>query len=835
MLKHIVGIVVGVLWVATFGARLDAGVANVWNFSGDLATTYGPGGMYYMDEDDAAHDPPGIPTGNSDYRTGSPPVGHVDTRTLTSFGTASIGGADFGYMTFPKATDRWTGYYVGHTYGATPAGGLSQYTMMFDLRVPQSSFTNDNWMALFETNSTNSTSGDLFVGLSGSYQGAIGVGTAGPIGYSTAGVIQPDTWHRVAWVYDQSKTVNPDNRTASIYVDGVLVHQSPAEFMTESRFRPHHTGATGSSTIINPMQGFFLATSGNSGENSSADLASFLFVDRPMTQLEVQSLGAPSANGLLDAVSPAPGVNAVHALSPTHFYRLNETTADTTTPSVIDSGGVPITALHTGDFTEGNAVVGANGVWLPGFEKGNVGIFHNDKGVVNLGSGSAFGAETMTVSLWFKVANPTFDGTFADRLFQNNNDANAFQIAIWEDHGLAIATGPSSADDLWLPESVVNLRDGRWHHVVAVRNGRNVNEARLYVDGVDYTSELVDTGNTWGNSGSTAWLGGRSYDPSRGLYAGTSDELAVWLGRALTESEAVDLYNAARTPAELPRYAAAVLDTNPVAYYRLNEPAGLNPGETVVNWANQGTTSTGVLGDASAGIDATSAAGMVPAFHVAGPRPTDTIRAHPLNGLEWDNTAAQFTAGGGADSTIHVGANPALLDSENLTYSLVFKTEESSQRWMRLVVSDPGASNDFFLTMDGGVPILVVDADIGNNRSIAFSPVGQPKFNDGQWHHIVAVRDSDDSARLYIDGLEYDLYERGGTAWGLSTSALIGARGDNQYGFIGLMDEVAIWDRALTEFEVRGLFSALVPEPGSAVLLVLGALAALLIRDRRRR
>ncbi len=48
------------------------------------------------------------------------------------------------------------------------------------------------------------------------------------------------------------------------------------------------------------------------------------------------------------------------------------------------------------------------------------------------------------------------------------------------------------------------------------------------------------------------------------------------------------------------------------------------------------------------------------------------------------------------------------------------------------------------------------------------------------------------------------------------------------------MDEAAIWNRALTGAEALALYTALaVPEPPSAALLVLGALAGLLIRHRR--
>jgi len=50
------------------------------------------------------------------------------------------------------------------------------------------------------------------------------------------------------------------------------------------------------------------------------------------------------------------------------------------------------------------------------------------------------------------------------------------------------------------------------------------------------------------------------------------------------------------------------------------------------------------------------------------------------------------------------------------------------------------------------------------------------------------------------------------------------------------MDEVAIWNRALTGADVLSLYNALtIPEPGSAVLLSLRVLVGLLVRRRRKR
>jgi len=574
-----------------------------------------------------------------------------------------------------------------------------------------------------------------------------------------------------------------------------------------------------------------MGTSSNAWEGTMDEVAIW---NRAITPGEAQSLFAP------------PAVDAVLAKAPDHYYRLGEGDAYTAKPTVADFGTTPVTGQHAGTFGSGNAETGVNGVWLPGFAKGNSALLHNDAAAVDLGPGNDMGADQMTVSMWFKAKDPTYDvgGSYADRLFQNNSSSHPFQVCAFTDSagadvGLTIANGSDSSHDALLPSGVVDLHDGQWHHVVAVRNsGASVGglaDVSVIVDGVDYTAQLTDSGSTWGNSGSNAWIGARRH-PDVGGFAGTSDEVALWLGQALSTAEAQEIYNAARTPASLPEYAQTVLDMQPVAYYRLEEPSGIAAGETVVNWANQGTTSTNVLSDANAAISESSPAGNVPRFNMPGLVLGAKLAGAEVDGLELGNVAARFSSDSGnsatPDTTINLGNNPALLDSEQLTYALLYRTD-SGNEFMRMVVSDNEASNDFSLVMDQGRITLLLDNTNDQTSDVWWTGSTVGGYNDGDWHHIVAVRDSDTEARLYVDGMEVDLFMRGGGSWGTSNYPLIGARSDNAWGYVGDMDEIAIWNRALTGAESNRLFQSLVvPEPTSLSLLALGGLA--LLRRRRK-
>ena len=82
---------------------------------------------------------------------------------------------------------------------------------------------------------------------------------------------------------------------------------------------------------------------------------------------------------------------------------------------------------------------------------------------------------------------------------------------------------------------------------------------------------------------------------------------------------------------------------------------------------------------------------------------------------------------------------------------------------------------------------------------------GASKFAKGSWHHLVGVV-ADDKMFLYVDGaLEKEMTYNGPMATGGSETE-IGHAGDG--GFVGIIDEVLIYNRALTEDEVEQIFEA---------------------------
>lgn len=112
---------------------------------------------------------------------------------------------------------------------------------------------------------------------------------------------------------------------------------------------------------------------------------------------------------------------------------------------------------------------------------------------------------------------------------------------------------------------------------------------------------------------------------------------------------------------------------------------------------------------------------------------------------------------------------------------------------------------------------------------------------DGEWHHIVVtynpLLDNEDGIDdmyeyVYIDGVGKwgNVIEDG--ALGFSYDRLtLGSEGNRWYlynGFVGLLDEVAIYDTVLSADRVAAHYAAgIIPEPATLTLLGLGAIALL--------
>ncbi|MCA9258504.1 MAG: hypothetical protein KDA61_04860, partial [Planctomycetales bacterium] len=259
-------------------------------------------------------------------------------------------------------------------------------------------------------------------------------------------------------------------------------------------------------------------------------------------------------------VAHADYASTVLSLNPTHYWRLNETTEG----SAIDEVGT-LNGTHQGFFGDGLGEIGAEGPGLPGLGEDNLAFGANNFASIGLGDGSALAASTMTVSGFF-LENGSEGG---DRFWTNNQtDPNtSFQIFFgggFNDVAASLGIGlnpavngfpaaglpsGSGVGNFHIPDSTVPTKDGVWHHIVASRNGNDIENVIVVIDGVNYPVDTWrDSTDTWGTTGSDAQIATRTPPdggPSQQAINGSVDEMAVWIGRQLTVAESIALYQSA--------------------------------------------------------------------------------------------------------------------------------------------------------------------------------------------------------------------------------------------------------------------------------------------------
>ncbi len=100
---------------------------------------------------------------------------------------------------------------------------------------------------------------------------------------------------------------------------------------------------------------------------------------------------------------------------------------------------------------------------------------------------------------------------------------------------------------------------------------------------------------------------------------------------------------------------------------------------------------------------------------------------------------------------------------------------------------------------------------------------GAPLPEAGEWHHAVGVV-AGNELQLYFDGELLNTIPFGGPMAGDGSETEIGNASDG--GFVGLIDEVLIYERALEEDEIDQVFKAegLAVEPGAKLAITWGAI-----------
>jgi hypothetical protein len=264
---------------------------------------------------------------------------------------------------------------------------------------------------------------------------------------------------------------------------------------------------------------------------------------------------------------------------------------------------------------------------------------------------------------------------------------------------------------------------------------------------------------------------------------------------------AVEIHQAAM----LPSYPQAVINSGPVAYWRLGESAG-----TVADLADLAPAP-------ESGAQVGSYAGLAAAdLGTSGPRPTDTVGGAPLVGFEETNAAPHFQGGGDGGNDVALFPDPGAL---NFSAGKKF----SFEAWVKVPASgfDSGGAVIAKGTGGGGEQ-FACDLASGKYRFFVWSG-GSPNASfvaqsnvapNDTWQHLAGVFDqSQGLMKLYVNGVQAASATPPATLLSTTHEVSVGARknsGSAAYdlNLLGKVDEVALYNRALTTTEITAHYNA---------------------------
>jgi hypothetical protein len=409
-----------------------------------------------------------------------------------------------------------------------------------------------------------------------------------------------------------------------------------------------------------------------------------------------------------------------------------------------DEGAGTVAGDSTGNGNTGTLLNGAT--WTTGV-RGTALSLDGVDDYVNAGSSLNLQSTTFTIEAWIK-GDPSMEafGRIVDSGF-------ATGFALGRNGGGRQALFEFRGSTFLV--SNTDVIDNTWHHVVVVKSGAT---ATMYTDGILQANIAVNAGSSV--STLPLFIGYNPGEGTRGHWKGQIDELRIYT-RALTAAEIQTNFNALKPAGGTTGPGTGSSTPNPQAYWRFDEGSGTVAGDAT------GHGNTGAL----------------------------------QNGAGWTagirGTAVSLD---GVDDYVSI-ANSFRLTSANFTLDAWIKGDPGMEQFGRIL--DSGYATGFALGRNGG------------GRQVLFEFRGSPYLIsnadaiDNNWHHVAVVK-SGGTATLYVDGAVQASVAVNAEAPTNTLPLFIGYNpGEGTRGhWKGQLDEVRIYDRALSAAEVQANYSA---------------------------
>jgi hypothetical protein len=481
-----------------------------------------------------------------------------------------------------------------------------------------------------------------------------------------------------------------------------------------------------------------------------------------------------------------------------------------------------------------------------------------------------------TVSVWVNATYPFGDPLENDRrVYSDSSSTNNDPLVNIGTHNtgadgtvdIFVRNGGTQVNHA---HSTAIAYDGTWHHLAAVYSEGTLS---LYIDGVpditmDYIPGTIPSDVTSVGAVLRQW-DGMQFNNVGALFTGLIDDLAVW-ERALTVEE-INTIMTSGIPLPVPKFAP-VITTEPVgADILFGDPYTLSvsvagtrpftfqwkkdgvdlPGETSRTLAFESTT-PGNSGTYSVTISngagtTTSAEAVLNVSDWPDPDlpsgmlcywPLDSVQGNKTPDLRswYDMELVNLT-----EADLVPGRWGQCLQFDSARQTLLQRLSQPGDElpiypWPSFTISlwvNGGVQTDLRVFSEGSLQTSSPLFNIGTHNTGADGTVdtfirtdsGTTANHqhtagvafDNTWHHIVYVQrtvDADLSAVIYIDGVADPNPPAPIRPLSVNTTTIGGIRrGTPSHWWTGLIDDVALWNRALSPDEVSQLYSSGTPIP----------------------
>ena len=514
--------------------------------------------------------------------------------------------------------------------------------------------------------------------------------------------------------------------------------------------------------------------------------------------------------------------------SPVGYWRLGEPGGATTAVNV-GTAGAKLNGAYSPAKTDAPGLIANDSDTAAAFNGSGTQVSGGGISTAAPGGTSVFAGD-WTIEAWLVRDSVTSWSA----VFSNNNGSTAAPLMTFIDstHQLGIngagVTANNVSVDLGQYGGTANPTAYLGKPVYAVitktgGNGSGTNSITVKAN-VDGTWLPTVTGSTsWNLVPGNGFFIGRHFSGATQIHDGTLDEVAIY-ANDLSAQQMMAHYAAA----SLNGYSAKVVSDGPIGYWRLGEAGGAT---TAANSGWAGTTLDGTYNPTSPGK--VNAPGLIQ---------NDPDTAAALDG------STAYISGSGLNTAAPGGTNPFAGD---WTIETWFVRDSATGDWEGVF------SNNAVSGEGGGAPLMTFfDGVSGRSRhwlgmngaGVSATPdiyVDLDQFGGGGEAYL----DKPVYAVMTLTGSQLDMVVNVDGVWLTAATTTLGRTldTDNDSFLIGrhywggpqlldgTIDEVAIYNRALSGDEIFAHYMASVPEPGTFVLLALGVVSLAGVRVRLRK